>query len=216
MSRSASAPASSSRAPSTAQRDRRRRALSGTASPITASSCASAAAATASICSELTGGSAVTIYAQHEVIKDLIAARLAAGGRISSKRADVSVHDFDGASPTIRFVTTAAARAGVRFYRRLRRLPRRLPPSIPAGVLTYVRSRIPIRVAGHSRRGALRRRDELIYAYHERGFALHSMRSPTITRLYLQCTPDEDSAIGPTSESGTNWSGGFATATDGN
>ncbi len=34
--------------------------------------------------------------------------------------------------------------------------------------------------------------DELIYAYHERGFALFSMRSPEITRLYLQCAPDED------------------------
>ena len=34
--------------------------------------------------------------------------------------------------------------------------------------------------------------DELIYAYHERGFALHSMRSPTVTRLYLQCRPDEN------------------------
>ena len=34
--------------------------------------------------------------------------------------------------------------------------------------------------------------DELIYAYHDRGFALHSMRSPEITRLYLQCAPDED------------------------
>ncbi len=39
--------------------------------------------------------------------------------------------------------------------------------------------------------------EELIYAYHERGFALHSMRSPQITRMYLQCTPEEDLANWP-------------------
>ena len=39
--------------------------------------------------------------------------------------------------------------------------------------------------------------EELIYTYHERGFALFSMRSPSVTRLYLQCTPDEDLANWP-------------------
>ena len=38
---------------------------------------------------------------------------------------------------------------------------------------------------------------ELIYANHERGFALHSMRSPQISRIYLQCRPDEDLAGWP-------------------
>src|SRR5579863_4082157 len=53
--------------------------------------------------SDLTNGSAVTIYAQHEVIKDLIAARLAAGGQIVFEADDVSVHNFDGSTPAIRF-----------------------------------------------------------------------------------------------------------------
>src|SRR6266404_4659340 len=53
--------------------------------------------------SNLTGGKAVTIYDQHEVIKDLIAARLAAGGEIVFEADDVSVHNFDSSAPTIRF-----------------------------------------------------------------------------------------------------------------
>ena len=47
--------------------------------------------------------------------------------------------------------------------------------------------------------------DELIYAYHERGFALHSMRSPTLTGLYLQVRRTRTSTSGPTSASGTSW-----------
>ena len=48
--------------------------------------------------------------------------------------------------------------------------------------------------------------DELVYAHHERGFALFSMRSPEVTRLYLQCRPDEDLAqSGPTSASGPSF-----------
>src|SRR6266436_1619841 len=54
--------------------------------------------------SELTGGKAVTIYAQHEVIKDLIAARLAAGGQIIFEAGEVSIHDFDGPTPKIRYL----------------------------------------------------------------------------------------------------------------
>src|SRR5580700_6301608 len=53
----------------------------------------------------LTGGSTVTIYAQHEVIKDLIAARIAAGGQIVFEAGDVSIHDFDGPTPKIRYRT---------------------------------------------------------------------------------------------------------------
>src|SRR6266404_4387226 len=53
--------------------------------------------------SNMTGGKTVTIYAQHEVIKDLIAARFAAGGEIVFEADDVSVHNFDSSAPTIRF-----------------------------------------------------------------------------------------------------------------
>src|SRR6202790_2313664 len=52
---------------------------------------------------ELTGGKAITIYAQHEVVKDLVAARLAAGGQIIFEADDVSVHGFEDSNPAIRF-----------------------------------------------------------------------------------------------------------------
>jgi p-hydroxybenzoate 3-monooxygenase len=60
---------------------------------------------------ELTGGKASIVYAQQEVIKDLVAARLAAGGKIVFAAADVSIHDFDGTTPTIRFRHAGASEA---------------------------------------------------------------------------------------------------------
>ena len=52
---------------------------------------------------ELTGGKAITIYAQHEVVKDLVAARLDVGGKIIFEATDVSIHGFEGPNPSIRF-----------------------------------------------------------------------------------------------------------------
>jgi p-hydroxybenzoate 3-monooxygenase len=63
--------------------------------------------------------------------------------------------------------------------------------SIPEGVLTVFDREYPFAWLGILA-AAPPSNDELIYAYHERGFALHSMRSPTLTRLYLQVRPDED------------------------
>src|SRR5277367_6158584 len=87
--------------------------------------------------SGLTGGSTVTIYAQHEVIKDLIAARLDAGGQIIFEAGDVSVHDFDGPTPTIRYRIGGNVNqlscdfiAGCDGFHGVCR------PTIPAGVLT--------------------------------------------------------------------------------
>ena len=65
-------------------------------------------------------------------------------------------------------------------------------PSIPAGVLRTVRARVPVRLARDPRGRRPVSNDELIYAHHERGFALLSLRSPELSRLYLQCPPDED------------------------
>ena len=97
----------------------------------------------------------MTIYAQHEVVKDLIAARLGAGGQIVFEADDVSVHDFDGPTPKIRFRKDGEReRVVVRFHRRMRRLPRRLPPGYPERRTDDVRSHLPVRMAGHSRRGA--------------------------------------------------------------
>jgi p-hydroxybenzoate 3-monooxygenase len=126
------------------------------------------------------------------VVKDLIAARLDAGGEILFEAQDVSVHDLDGPKPTIRFRKDGESReltcdvvAGCDGFRGVCR------PSIPAGVLTFYERTYPFAWLGILAE-APPVSDELIYAHHERGFALFSMRSPQISRLYLQCAPDED------------------------
>jgi p-hydroxybenzoate 3-monooxygenase len=141
---------------------------------------------------ELTGRS-ITIYAQQEVVKDLIAARLAARAEILFETEDVSVHDFDGAKPRIRFVKNGEPAeiqcdfiAGCDGFHGVCR------PSIAKALTLYERV-FPFAWLGILA-AAPPSSEELIYCYHERGFALHSMRSPEITRLYLQCAPDEDLA----------------------
>jgi p-hydroxybenzoate 3-monooxygenase len=142
--------------------------------------------------SGLTGGGTVTIYAQHEVIKDLIAARIAAGGEIVFEAGDVSIQDFDGAAPKIRYLADGDLNelscdfiAGCDGFHGICR------PAIPAGALTTYDRIYPfawLGILAEARPSS----DELIYAYHQRGFALQSMRSPEITRLYLQCAADDD------------------------
>jgi len=141
--------------------------------------------------SELTGGAAITIYGQNEVIKDLTDARIAAGGAIFFESEDVSVHGFDGAEPAIRFSSGGAGHelrcdfiAGCDGFHGVCR------QSIPAVALTIYERVYPFAWLGILAAVAPSF-DELIYTRHERGFALHSMRSPELTRLYLQCAPDE-------------------------
>jgi p-hydroxybenzoate 3-monooxygenase len=141
---------------------------------------------------ELTGGKAITIYAQHEVIKDLVSARLAAGGQISFEADDVSVHGFDGPTPTIRFQSGGKTQelacdfiAGCDGFHGVCR------PSIPAGALTEFDRVYPFAWLGILAQ-APPSSNELVYSYHERGFALLSMRTPEIGRLYIQVSPDED------------------------
>jgi p-hydroxybenzoate 3-monooxygenase len=141
---------------------------------------------------ELTGGKAITIYAQHEVVKDLVSARLAAGGQIFFEAADVSVDGFNGAAPSIRFTTNGATQelrcdfiAGCDGFHGVCR------PSIPSGVLTAFDRTYPFAWLGILAQ-APPSSHELVYAYHDRGFALLSMRSMEIGRLYLQVPPEED------------------------
>jgi p-hydroxybenzoate 3-monooxygenase len=142
--------------------------------------------------SGLTGGKTVTIYAQHEVIKDLIAARLAAGGRIAFEADDVSMHDFDGSKPGIRYrAGDEVSELSCDFIAGCDGFHGVCRPSVPAGALTMYDRVYPFAWLGILAE-AKPSSDELIYAYHERGFALQSMRSAEITRLYLQCAPDED------------------------
>ena len=146
---------------------------------------------------ELTGGRAITVYGQHEVVKDLIAARLSAGGEIRFGVEDVSIDGFDGDAPRIRFrhenKTCELACdyiAGCDGFHGVCR------PSIGADTLHVYEKTYPFGWLGILAEAAPAS-PELIYAHHERGFALLSMRSPAITRAYLQCRPDEDLAQWP-------------------
>jgi p-hydroxybenzoate 3-monooxygenase len=142
---------------------------------------------------ELTGGKCITIYAQHEVIKDLIRARLDAGGGILFDAPAAGVEGVEGDSPRIRFRGPEGEPrelvcdfiAGCDGFHGIAR------GSIPAEVLTHYNRSYPFAWLGILAEAAPAA-PELIYTHHERGFALFSMRSPSITRLYLQCAPEED------------------------
>ncbi len=145
---------------------------------------------------ELAAGRSVIIYPQNKVVADLVDARLAAGGRIFYESKGVTVHDFsDGgreAHPKIRFRAGGKEEevvcdfiAGCDGFHGVCR------PSMPEGALTVYDRIYPFGWLGILAE-APPSSDELIYAYHERGFALLSMRSPEISRLYVQCAPDED------------------------
>jgi p-hydroxybenzoate 3-monooxygenase len=147
--------------------------------------------------SELTGGRAITVYAQQEVVKDLVQARLDAGGPIIFEVEDLSVHDLDSALPKIRYRKDGAAHelvcdfiAGCDGFHGICR------PSVPEGVINVYERVYPFAWLGILAEAAPTS-EELVYTYTERGFALFSMRSPQITRLYLQCAPEEDLAKWP-------------------
>ncbi len=140
---------------------------------------------------ELTG-KAITIYAQAEVVKDLIDVRLATGGKVFFEVEELGIHDFATEHPSIRFRKNGVAEkldcdfiAGCDGFHGICR------PSIPAGVLTAYEREYPFGWLGILAQ-APPSSHELIYAYHDRGFALLSMRSPQLSRLYLQCSPEED------------------------
>jgi len=145
----------------------------------------------------LTGGKGITIYSQQEVLKDLNNARIAAGGQVVFEVEDVSVHDFDNGKCKIRFRKDGEPYqincdfiAGCDGFHGVCR------PSIPDGVLTEYERVYPFGWLGILAE-APPSSDELIYAHHDRGFALLSMRTPHISRLYLQCDPDEDLSLWP-------------------
>lgn len=140
---------------------------------------------------ELTGKT-IMVYGQHEVVRDLIARRLADGGEIVFEAENVALHEIDGREPRITYdqngetVELACDMiAGCDGYHGVARTS--IPGSAlsvhdrayPFGWLSVLAEAAPVS-------------DQLVYARHDNGFSLYSMRSPTITRLYLQCHPDED------------------------
>jgi p-hydroxybenzoate 3-monooxygenase len=141
---------------------------------------------------ELTGGKAITVYGQNEVVKDLIDARVATGRPLHFEVENVAVHDMDSTRPRITFrkdgrdgEVTCDFIAGCDGFHGVCR------PSIPRDFLTVYEREYPFGWLGILAEAAPSS-EELVYTYHERGFALFSMRSPKITRLYFQVPPDED------------------------
>jgi p-hydroxybenzoate 3-monooxygenase len=145
---------------------------------------------------DLTGRS-ITIYGQGEVIKDLVDARRASGGPIFFEVENVSVHDFDSEHPRILFQNKGQqAELVCDFIGGCDGFHGICRPSIPASALTVYQRDYPFAWLGILAQ-APPSSEELIYAYHQRGFALLSMRTPQISRLYIQCTPDEDLGLWP-------------------
>jgi p-hydroxybenzoate 3-monooxygenase len=140
----------------------------------------------------LTGGRAITIYGQNEVVKDLIAARVASGRPVIFGAEEVGVHNLDSPKPRITFTAQGSAQeiacdfiAGCDGSHGICR------PSMPPQHVTLYERAYPFAWLGILAKAAPSS-DELVYSLHERGFALFSMRSQDVTRLYLQCAPDED------------------------
>jgi len=140
----------------------------------------------------LTGGRAIMVYAQHEVIKDLVAARLAAGGKILFEVKDAAVYDLDTREPKIRYHHNGKlVELGCDFIAGCDGFHGIARPSIPSRLRHEFTRVYPFGWFGILVE-APPSTDELIYAHHDRGFALVSTRSPQIQRLYLQCDPNDE------------------------
>ena len=144
--------------------------------------------------SALTGGRAITLYPQHEVLKDLIASNLEDGREILFQVSDVHPGEVTSTQPVIRFrhngeeaevqCTYIAGCDG--FHGATRH-------AIPASALTTYNRVYPFGWLGILME-APPSSAELIYSYNERGFALVSTRTPTLQRMYIQCDPRDDIA----------------------
>jgi p-hydroxybenzoate 3-monooxygenase len=140
----------------------------------------------------LANGRGITVYGQQEVVKDLLGAREEAGALPLFEVDDVTLDQLDAERPLIRFthegdehelrcdfVAGCDGSHGVTRH------------AIPPGAVTEYEREYPFGWLGILAEVAPST-EELIYARHERGFALHSMRSPTLSRFYLQCDPHAD------------------------
>lgn len=137
-------------------------------------------------------GKGITVYGQNEIVKDLTDARLARGGTIIFEAEDVSVHKVESERPKIRYRKDGNTIeidcdfiAGCDGFHGICR------SHIPASVLTTYERTYPFAWLGILAE-APPSSDELVYSNNDLGFALLSMRSPRVSRLYLQCKPDED------------------------
>jgi len=147
--------------------------------------------------SRLARGRTITVYGQQEVVKDLVRARLEAGGDIRFEFTDIALHEVATSRPRVTgrmqgesveiacdFIAGCDGSHGIcreAVPRSQRAVHERAYPFAWLGILAR----------------AAPSRDHLVYAHHDRGFALFSMRSPTLTRLYLQVAPDEELSAWP-------------------
>lgn len=137
-------------------------------------------------------GKAITVYAQHEVIKDLVAARLAAQGTLLFEVSDVQLHNIDSEAPAVSYQHAGQAQhlqadfvIGCDGFHGVSR------PSMPEHLRQDFQRIYPFGWFGILVESAPSS-EELIYAQHARGFALVSTRSPSVQRLYFQCDPKDD------------------------
>ncbi|MEZ0089133.1 4-hydroxybenzoate 3-monooxygenase [Streptacidiphilus sp. EB129] len=145
----------------------------------------------------LTGGRSVMVYAQTEVVKDLVALQLAEGGPLLFEAEVRAVEDGDGGRPLIRYTHQGReADLSCDYVVGCDGFHGVAKHAFPAGVLRSYERAYP-----YSWLGILAdvppSYDELIYAHSPRGFALGSMRSPTVSRLYLQVPNGTDPADWP-------------------
>ena len=144
----------------------------------------------------LTGGKCATIYGQQEVVKDLVAARLADGGPLLFEAEVIGLDGLAGATPSIRYraggndaTLTCATIAGCDGFHGVCR------DAFPAGMLTTYDRVFPFGWLGVLSESPPIR--EMTYVNHARGFALCSRRSPRVSRHYLQVAPDENIDLWP-------------------
>ena len=136
---------------------------------------------------ELSRGRCVWVYAQHEIVKDLVAARLGYDEPLYFEVSDVGIRDIDTDKPSVRFIHEEQEQvidcdfvAGCDGFHGISR------GMIPESELRVYDRQYPFAWLGVLAE-APPASDMVIYAYHERGFALQSMRGPNISRLYVQC-----------------------------
>jgi p-hydroxybenzoate 3-monooxygenase len=136
---------------------------------------------------ELSRGRSVWVYAQHEIVKDLVAARLAYDAPLYFEVDDVTIHDLETSKPSVRFTHEEKEHtlecdfiAGCDGFHGISRR------MIPESVLRIYDRQYPFAWLGVLAE-APPASNEIVYAYHERGFALQSMRGTDISRLYVQC-----------------------------
>ena len=137
-------------------------------------------------------GKTITLYGQHEVVKDLVRTRLEAGGEVLFGAKGIELRDLGSEEPKVRFLREGEERelrcefvVGTDGFHGVSR------KSLPDRVSTEYERRYPFGWFGILIEGPPST-EELIYALHERGFALVSTRSPEIQRLYFQCDPNDE------------------------